>query len=100
MSRHASIIHVTTGPDDPHAFSCIPQAQRTGDLDEKCPTCKGHGQWNKEIDLVSFRSKRTICDHCVGSGWIETGDDARAVPDIIMTPEGYPKWILRYLPCR
>jgi hypothetical protein len=97
---HPSKVHVTTGVDDPHAFTCIPVAVRGATLDAKCPTCKGHGQWNTEIDLISLRSKRANCDHCLGQGWIETGNDALAVPDIIMTPEGYPKWILRYLPCR
>jgi hypothetical protein len=93
--KHASIIVTCEGPDAPHAFDVIPEAVRKGNLDEKCPTCKGHGQWNRELDLVSLRSKRAICDHCGGAGWIETGNDPVLYPDIVMTPEGYPKWILR-----
>jgi len=96
---HASNTVICEGPDSPHAFDVIPEVIRRGSLDARCPTCKGHGQWNSEIDLVSFRSKRVICDHCMGTGWIETGDDALAIDDIVMTPEGYPKWIIRYLPC-
>ena len=92
---HASAVLQCTGPTDPHAYDVIPVALREGSLDAMCPTCDGHGQWNTEIDLVSFRSKRTFCDHCLGSGWIETGTDAVMVPDIVMTPQGYPKWILR-----
>jgi len=67
-------------------------------LDAKCPVCRGHGQWNVEIDLVSFRCKRAICDRCGGAGWIETGGDPVAVADIVMAPEGYPKWIVRLEP--
>ena len=100
MSRHASNIVCPTGPNAPHAFDNIPLLPRNGALDAPCPICKQHGQWNAEIDLISFRCKRAICDTCYGSGWIETGDDARLIPDIIMTPEGYPKWILRAIPCR
>ena len=40
-----------------------------------CPVCQGRGQWNTEIDLVSFRCKRTACDRCHGAGWVETGSD-------------------------
>lgn len=100
MSRHPGNIVYPAGPDDKHAFDNIPLLSQDGALDVPCPVCKQHGQWNGEIDLVSFRCKRVICDTCLGSGWIETGDDAREVPDIIMTPEGYPKWILRVIPCR
>jgi hypothetical protein len=60
--------------------------------------CHGHGQWNAEIDLVSFRSKRTICDRCDGTGWIETGSDPVARADIVMTPEGYPQWVVAFDP--
>lgn len=97
---HASDIRRCQGPNDPYALFNIPLMPRNAALDAPCPVCKQHGQWNTEIDLVSFRCKRAACDTCLGAGWIETGDDARAVPDIIMTPEGYPKWIVRYLPCR
>lgn len=97
---HASNIVYCSGPDEPHALFNIPLLPRNGALDARCPFCHGHGQWNGEIDLVSMRSKRVICDTCYGAGWVETGDDARAFPDIIMTPEGYPKWIVRYAPCR
>jgi len=97
---HASNIVFCQGPEDPHAFDIVPLAPRKGSLDAPCQTCRGHGQWNREIDLVSFRCKREICDVCLGSGWIETGDDAREVPDIIMTLEGYPRWITRVIPSR
>ncbi len=95
---HQSFIHTCSGPEDEHAYDVIPVCARTGNLDKQCPTCHGHGQWNGEIDLVSFRSKRVICGHCDGSGWIETGDDLVAHHDIILSPEGKPKWILRYAP--
>jgi len=95
---HASNIVYPSGPEDDHAFDIIPLCPRNGALDAPCPTCKQHGQWNTEIDLVSFRSKRVMCYQCYGHGWIETGDDPVAYPDIIMTPEGYPKWITRYVP--
>jgi predicted SprT family Zn-dependent metalloprotease len=95
---HKQFIHQCTGPEDPHAYDVIPEMIRTGNLDERCPTCHGHGQWNREIDLASQRSKREICGHCNGLGWIETGDDLVAVPDIIMSPQGYPMWITKYRP--
>jgi hypothetical protein len=82
-------------PADPHAFDGIPAQPRSGDLDAPCPTCCGHGQWNSQIDLASFRSIRAICDHCDGRGWIETGHDLVPMPDIVMTPDGYPRWIVR-----
>lgn len=97
---HASDIRLCDGPNSPYAFFNIPLLPRNGALDAACPVCKQHGQWNGEIDLVSFRSKRVICDYCYGAGWIETGDDAIAIPDIIMSPEGYPMWIIRYIPQR
>lgn len=97
---HASNIVYPHGPDDPHAFDNVPQHTRNGTLDARCPVCKGHGQWNSEIDLVSFRCKRAICDLCLGAGWIETGTDPIAIADIVMTPEGYPRWITRYVPSR
>lgn len=97
---HASNIVAGIKITDPLAFFNIPLLPRNGSLDAPCPVCKQHGQWNVELDTISMRCKRAACDNCYGSGWIETGNDARAVPDIIMTPEGYPKWIVRYLPCR
>ena len=71
---------------------------RYGTLDAKCPVCHGHGQWNTEIDLVSFRSKRACCDHCRGAGWVETGSDPVGHADIVMTPEGYPAWTVAFDP--
>lgn len=85
------------GPDSPHAFDIIPLQSRLGTLDAPCPICKGHGQWNVEIDLASFRCRREPCGHCYGAGWIETGNDPIALLDIVMAPEGYPKWIVRYV---
>ncbi|RYG29262.1 MAG: hypothetical protein EON93_17010 [Burkholderiales bacterium] len=95
---HASNIVYPAGPNSPHAFENIPLHPRNGMLDERCPLCKGHGQWNAQIDLVSFRCKREICGFCNGEGWIETGTDPIAVPDIVMSPEGHPKWTIRHLP--
>jgi len=95
---HASNIVHCAGPDDSHAFDNVPICARNGMLDAKCPVCRGHGQWNVEIDLVSFRCKRAICDRCGGAGWIETGGDPVAVADIVMAPEGLPKWIVRLEP--
>lgn len=92
---HASTIVDCAGPDDPHAFDIIPLQPRNGTLDARCPICKGYGQWNTEIDLVSFRCKRAVCDHCHGAGWVETGKDPVSLPDIVLAPEGYPKWITR-----
>lgn len=97
---HAGNIVYPHGPDSPHAFDNVPQHTRNGTLDARCPVCKGHGQWNSEIDLVSFRCKRAICDLCLGAGWIETGTDPIAIADIVIAPEGYPKWITRYVPSR
>ena len=94
---HQSDTVFCAGPDSPHAFDIVPLQPRNGTLDEKCPICKGHGQWNAEIDLVSFRCRREACGHCYGAGWIETGDDPIALPDIVIAPEGYPKWITRYV---
>jgi hypothetical protein len=96
MPHESNIVHCD-GPDSPHAFDIVPLQPRNGMLDARCPICRGHGQWNTEIDLVSFRCKRAICGHCLGAGWIETGDDPVAVADIVMTPEGYPKWITAYV---
>lgn len=95
---HDSMIVTCSGPDSPHAFDIVPLQPRNGTLDALCPVCEGHGQWNSEIDLVSFRCKRTICGHCLGAGWVETGIDPVALPDIEMTPEGYPQWTTRFVP--
>jgi len=95
---HASNIVYCDGPHSPHAFDVVPLQPRRGSLDAICPVCQGRGQWNTEIDLVSFRSKRTACDQCHGAGWVETGSDPVGVPDIEVSPEGYPRWTLRYEP--
>lgn len=92
---HAKRIILCVGPDAPHALHGIPLQARTGDLDERCPLCAGHGQWNIEIDLVSQRSKRHVCDKCDGRGWIETGQDLVPSHDVVMSPEGYPQWVTR-----
>ncbi|WP_156678417.1 hypothetical protein [Sphingomonas profundi] len=97
---HASEIVHCDGPDAPHAFDIIPLQPRNGTLDAPCPICKGHGQWNSEIDLISFRCKRTICDCCYGSGWVETGDDLVAQIDIVRGPGGEAMWVTRYIPKR
>ena len=97
---HASNITYPPGPDSPHAFDNVPLVPRNGSLDARCPRCMGHGQWNSEIDLVSFRCKRTICETCFGSGWIETGNDPIAMADIILSPGGYPQWITRHVPAK
>ena len=95
---HASNIIVCDGPDSPHAFDIIPLQPRNGTLDAECPVCKGYGQWNSEIDLVSFRCKRAICGRCHGAGWIETGTDPLGLPDIVLNAEGHPQWIVRHTP--
>ncbi len=95
MSGHEKRIVTCTSPADLHAFHGITVQKRPGQLDALCPTCCGHGQWNAEIDLNSHRSKRVICDHCDGHGWVETGSDPERNLDIVMTPEGYPKWVVR-----
>jgi hypothetical protein len=94
---HASNIIVCEGPDSPHAFDIVPLQPRNGTLDAECPVCRGHGQWNVEIDLVSFRCKRSICGRCYGAGWVETGIDPIALPDIERSAEGYPAWVTRYI---
>jgi hypothetical protein len=94
---HASNTVTCTGPQSPHAFDNVPLQPRNGSLDAICPVCFGHGQWNAEIDLVSFRCKRTICDRCHGSGWIETGNDPLEVADIELT-DGRPRWVTRLIP--
>lgn len=92
---HASNVALCAGPGSPHAFDMIPLQPRNGSLDAQCPVCRGRGQWNTEIDLVSFRCTRAICGRCLGAGWIETGTDPVGVSDIVLTPEGHPKWITR-----
>ena len=87
------------GPDSPHAFDIVPLQPRSGKLDAPCPICHGHGQWNAEIDLNSFRCRRKICDRCLGAGWVETGIDPIAVADIVLSPDGQPQWVTRYISC-
>ncbi len=95
---HASNLVHPAGPRAPHAFDIIPLKPRNGALDARCPDCAGHGEWNVEIDLVSFRCKRAICDRCHGAGWVETGTDPIGLPDIELAPTGHPQWVTRYLP--
>ena len=95
---HASNIVFPAGPDSPHAFDIVPLIPRNGTLDARCPACKGHGQWNSEIDLVSFRCKRTVCGLCLGAGWVETGSDPVAIADIVLSADGHPQWVTRYVP--
>jgi hypothetical protein len=95
---HEKRIVICTGPDAPHALDGISVLPRHGDLDARCPLCAGYGQWNREIDLVSQRSKRHVCEKCDGRGWIETGDDLVPSNDIIMSAEGYPIWVTRLEP--
>lgn len=96
MAHASNIVHCD-GPDAPHAFDIVPMQPRNGSLDAPCPVCRGRGQWNTEIDLISFRCKRAICDRCAGAGWVETGSDPVGYPDIEMTAAGYPKWVTRYV---
>lgn len=96
MPHNDAVIHCL-GPDSPHAFDNVPLLPRNGTLDVMCPVCKGHGQWNSEIDLISFRCRRTVCKHCLGAGWVETGDDPVGVPDIVLSPDGHPQWTTRYV---
>jgi hypothetical protein len=95
---HEKRIVTCTGPHDRHAFDGIPLRHRSGDLDRACPVCLGHGQWNREYDLASQRSKRCICAKCDGRGWIETGDDLVPSPDIALSDRGQPQWVTRYDP--
>jgi len=95
---HASNIVHCEGPDSPHAFDMVALQPRNGALDARCPKCRGHGCWNAEIDLVSFRCRRAICDRCNGAGWVETGNDPVALPDIELGPDGKPGWTVRYVP--
>jgi len=95
---HVSNIVLCEGPDSAHAFDIISLKPRNGMLDALCPVCHGHGEWNVEIDLVSFRSKRAVCDRCLGAGWVETGSDPVGLPDIELSPEGTPRWVTNYVP--
>lgn len=95
---HPSDIVYCDGPDSPHAFDIVPLQPRKGTLDARCPRCRGHGTWNTEIDLVSFRCRRAICDRCGGAGWVETGSDPITFPDIELGANGEPKWVTRYIP--
>ncbi|RZL83683.1 MAG: hypothetical protein EOP66_03600 [Sphingomonas sp.] len=95
---HASNVVHCDGPDSSHAFDVISLKPRNGMLDARCPKCSGYGEWNIEIDLVSFRSKRAICNRCLGAGWVETGNDPVGFPDIELSPEGYPRWVISYVP--
>ena len=95
---HASNIVHPAGPGAPHAFDIIPVKPRNGALDARCPVCSGYGEWNVEIDLISFRCKRAICDRCHGAGWVETGTDPVGLPDIERGPAGHPQWVTRYVP--
>lgn len=93
---HASNIVRCDSPDSPYALDTIPVRPRNGTLDALCPVCRGRGQWNTEIDLVSFRCKRMTCAECHGAGWVETGSDPVALPDIVMSENGHPQWTVRY----
>jgi len=95
---HETRIVQCAGPLDPHATDGIPLCPRRGELDEMCDVCGGRGQWNREIDLVSHRSKRTVCPRCEGRGWIETGDDLIRTDDIELSREGRPQWVVRLDP--
>jgi hypothetical protein len=97
---HASNVVTCDGPDHPHAFDVVPLQPRNGSLDARCPVCRGHGQWNTEIDLVSFRCRRAICPRCLGAGWVETGTDPVVIPDIELAPEGYPHWVTHAIPAQ
>jgi hypothetical protein len=94
---HASNMVHCTGPECAHAFDNVPLQPRNGSLDAMCPKCTGHGEWNTELDLVSFRCKRAICDRCYGAGWVETGNDPIGLPDIELA-NSVPKWTTRYIP--
>jgi hypothetical protein len=97
MSHEKRIVHCS-GPQDPHAFDGIPVQPRRGDLDAICPDCTGHGQWNREIDLASHRSKRHFCERCDARGWLETGDDLVPGHDIELSQDGHPQWVIRMEP--
>ena len=96
MSKH-DVIVTCQGPEDAHALDDIPVRPREGNLDAMCPTCHGRGQWNRSI-YGQGRTIRECCDHCMGLGWLETGQDAIPVPDIVLGPGGHPRWITRMVP--
>jgi hypothetical protein len=95
---HEKRIVICQGPEDAHAFDGIAVQRRRGKLDAKCGRCRGHGQWNGQIDLNSHRSIRVNCERCDGAGWVETGDDLVALHDIERSPEGYPQWVVKLAP--
>lgn len=97
MPHESRLVH-PAGPGAPHAFEIIPLKPRNGALDARCPVCSGYGEWNVEIDLISFRCKRAICERCLGAGWLETGTDPIGLPDIELTAQGHPQWVTRYVP--
>jgi hypothetical protein len=97
---HEKRIVECSGPDAPHALDGIPVQLRRGELDAPCPECRGHGQWNTQIDLVSHRSIRACCVACGGHGWIETGNDPVATHDIKRGADGRPQWVVRLNPPR
>jgi hypothetical protein len=97
---HEKRIVTCSCPQDRHALDGIPVLPRAGHLDVVCADCRGHGQWNREIDLISHRSKRHVCESCDGRGWIETGDDMVSAHDVVMSPEGHPQWVTRLDPPR
>lgn len=92
---NASNVGYCKGPVSPHAFDIVPLQPRYGSLDAMCPVCKDRGQWSIEIDLVSFRCKRTGCDRCFGAGWVEAGTDPVGFPDIVLSPQDRPQWTVR-----
>ncbi|MBN8500673.1 MAG: hypothetical protein J0M19_05935 [Sphingomonadales bacterium] len=92
---HEKRIVTCTGPGDPHALDGIAVLPRTGQLDAPCPHCQGRGQWNREFDLVSQRSKRCLCHACDGHGWIETGTDPVACHDTELSETGQARWVTR-----
>jgi hypothetical protein len=96
MSQHDAIL-TCRGPADAHALDDIPVRPREGNLDAICPTCQGRGQWNRSI-YGQGRVVREGCDHCMGLGWLETGEDAIPIPDIVLGPGGHPRWITRMVP--
>lgn len=95
---HETRIITCTCADDAHALDGVSPQPRTGALDRRCPVCHGHGQWNREIDLASQRSKRCLCPKCDGRGWIETGDDLVPSHDTALSDQGLPMWITRLDP--
>jgi hypothetical protein len=97
MAQEKRIV-ICSGPHEPHAFHGISVQPRSGNLDALCQDCRGHGQWNSEIDLVSQRSKRVFCETCDTRGWIETGDDLVPTHDVELSPDGTPRWVVKMAP--